>query len=82
MQRIHKMFQGNCVESRGFSDQRRQRAASPIGRTRIHGNIRRPAPRRQADLLSRSDEAPMKTISREYRMPLLGAGRSVDRGWG
>jgi hypothetical protein len=71
------MFQGNCDGLRGFSDQRRRRAASSIGRTRVCGNMRGPAPPRQADLLSRSDEAPVKTISRASGMPQLVVGRLV-----
>ena len=77
MQRIHTIFQGNCVTFRGFGDEWQRQAATSVECSPVCGNMRGPTPRRNADLLSWSTEAPVRTISPARWMPLIVVGRSV-----
>jgi len=71
MQRLHKMFQGNCVTPRRLDAERRRREASAVERIRRCGNRRAPAPRRKADLLSRTSALPASVISPARPAPLF-----------
>src|SRR5271163_3070131 len=62
MQRIHKMFQGNCVTPRRPDAERLRREASSVERIRRRGNRRVPASRRKADLLSCTTALPASVI--------------------
>ena len=76
IQRILKMFQGNCVvcvvPATGGGDETPGRCE----RTPVCGNLRRPARRRNADLLSCSSELPGAAIS-----PARCASLFVESWW-